>query len=125
MVVSALKEINSEEHRVSLTPLAANTLLKRGINVKVEKGAGLLASISDEEFTKIGAKVVDKQEAVSADILLKVRCPEASEVSSFRSHSTLISFIFPENNKEGTARNVAGQNVAAEMSRPKCRRPKC
>ncbi|CAK5086808.1 unnamed protein product [Meloidogyne enterolobii] len=100
MVVSALKEINSEEHRVSLTPLAANTLLKRGINVKVEKGAGLLASISDEEFTKIGAKIVDKQEAVSADVLLKVRCPEASEVSSFRSHSTLISFIFPENNKD-------------------------
>ena len=55
-----------------MTPLAANTLLKRGINVKVEKGAGLLASISDEEFTKIGAKVVDKQEAVSADVLLKV-----------------------------------------------------
>uniref|UniRef100_A0A915MM43 NAD(P) transhydrogenase, mitochondrial n=1 Tax=Meloidogyne javanica TaxID=6303 RepID=A0A915MM43_MELJA len=100
MVVSALKEINSEEHRVSLTPLAANTLLKRGISVKVEKGAGLLASISDEEFTKIGAKIVDKQEAVSADVLLKVRCPEASEVSSFRSHSTIISFIFPENNKD-------------------------
>ena len=31
--------------------------------------------------------------------MLQVRCPEVEEVSMFCPHSTLISFIFPENNK--------------------------
>jgi NAD/NADP transhydrogenase alpha subunit len=64
----------SEEHRVSLTPSAANTLIKRGMNVQVEKGAGLLASIADEDFAKIGVQVVDRKQAFQADVILKVTC---------------------------------------------------
>jgi NAD/NADP transhydrogenase alpha subunit len=68
--------------------------------VQLEKGAGTLASISDEEFIKIGAKIVDKKEATQADILLKVRCPELAEIESFRPKTTLISFIWPAQNTE-------------------------
>jgi hypothetical protein len=90
MVVSALKEINegillfslkicfknllhyTEECRVSLTPSAASLLIKRGINVQVEKGAGTFALISDEDFSKIGVKIVDRKDAMQADVILKV-----------------------------------------------------
>jgi NAD/NADP transhydrogenase alpha subunit len=44
------------------------------MNVQVEKGAGLLASIADEDFAKIGVKVVDRKQAFQADVILKVTC---------------------------------------------------
>lgn len=38
----------------------------------MEKGAGQYASISDEEFAKIGVKIVNKDEAAMSDVFLKV-----------------------------------------------------
>lgn len=57
---------------MSLTPSAANNLIKKGINVKVEKSAGLLASIKDSDYEQIGAKIVQRDEAMNSDIILKV-----------------------------------------------------
>uniref|UniRef100_A0A183CD08 NAD(P) transhydrogenase, mitochondrial n=1 Tax=Globodera pallida TaxID=36090 RepID=A0A183CD08_GLOPA len=98
-VVSALKELHPEEHRVSLTPTAAANLIKKGMKVQVEQGAGALASVMDEDFAKVGALIVNRDEAVRADVLLKVRCPEIFEVDTFRPNSTLISFIWPAQNR--------------------------
>jgi NAD/NADP transhydrogenase alpha subunit len=42
------------------------------MKVQVEKGAGQLSSFRDEDYEKVGAKVVAKNEALAANIILKV-----------------------------------------------------
>uniref|UniRef100_A0A158QRS3 proton-translocating NAD(P)(+) transhydrogenase n=1 Tax=Haemonchus placei TaxID=6290 RepID=A0A158QRS3_HAEPC len=63
------------------------------------KGAGAEARFSDEEYASHGAKVVDKNAALKADIVLKVRPPSISEASLLKDNSTLISFVYPAANK--------------------------
>ena len=98
--VSTVREVFKGERRVALTPQATSALTKKGINVSIEKGAGALAQFSDQDYEKAGAKVVDKTGALNADVILKVRPPEKSEIPSFKDRSTLISFIQPAINKE-------------------------
>lgn len=68
--------------------------------MKIEKGAGSLASFGDEEYVKSGAEIVDRNTAYQSDIVLKIRAPEKSEVDLFKNGNTLVSFIYPAQNKE-------------------------
>ncbi len=52
------REIKADEQRVALTPDAARELISRGLEVRVESGAGSGAGISDEAFAAAGAAVV-------------------------------------------------------------------
>nr|CAD7265166.1 unnamed protein product [Timema shepardi] len=108
--------------RVALSPAAAATLVKKGFNVQVENGAGALASFRDDDYAAVGAKVTGNAydsgnppwcsgladkirdiehsvEFVVPDIVLKVRQPLEQEVAKFRELSTLISFLYPAQNK--------------------------
>nr|CDJ93500.1 Alanine dehydrogenase PNT and NAD(P) transhydrogenase domain containing protein [Haemonchus contortus] len=99
LTVSAVKETFEGERRVALSPAAVKQLTTKGFNVQVEKGAGAEARFSDEEYASHGAKVVDKNDALKADIVLKVRPPSISEASHLKDNSTLISFVYPAANK--------------------------
>ncbi|VDK49735.1 unnamed protein product, partial [Cylicostephanus goldi] len=66
----------------------------------IEKGAGVGAKWSDEEYAKEGAKLVTNEQAYKADILLKVRPPSLTEAALLKDNSTLISFLYPATNKE-------------------------
>ena len=61
------------EKRVALTPAATANLVKKGIKVNIEKGAGALASFNDDDYGKAGAQIVDKNTAFSSDVVLKVK----------------------------------------------------
>ncbi|XP_067014086.2 NAD(P) transhydrogenase, mitochondrial isoform X2 [Anabrus simplex] len=100
LTVGVPKEIWQNERRVAVSPAAVATLVKKGFSVQVEEGAGLEAKFRNDDFAKAGAKLVDKNAAFKSDIVLKVRQPLDSEVENFREGSTLISFIYPGQNKE-------------------------
>lgn len=74
MIIGVLKEPSSEP-RVSLLPEAVSALTKKGITVYVEKGAGVNAFSSDEDYTKAGAKVTEASEVLNADIILSIQIP--------------------------------------------------
>ncbi|KRZ15017.1 NAD(P) transhydrogenase, mitochondrial [Trichinella zimbabwensis] len=92
------KEI-SKEQRVAVTPNVAQTLVKKGFQVNMEKDAGLLAKFSNDDYLNVGAKIASKEEAFGSDIVLKVRAPLENEVEKFKSNSTLISFLYPAQNE--------------------------
>ncbi|KAI0748109.1 PNTB-domain-containing protein [Daedaleopsis nitida] len=95
-------EIYPNERRVALTPQNAALLLKKGFGqVLVEKSAGLEAQFLDEQYRAAGAIVVDKNELFErADILLKVRPPVyGQETEHVKEGSTVISFLYPNQNK--------------------------
>lgn len=66
----------------------------------MERGAGFEAKFRDEEYVQAGAKLVDGKEANEADIVLKVRQPHESDIPYFKENSTLISFLYPAQNKD-------------------------
>ena len=79
---------------------------KNGCSFVVESGAGEGSSIPDHKYEAVGAKIVSAQEAFEADVVLKVRQPafnptlNKDEVDVIKEGSTLISFMYPAQNKE-------------------------
>ena len=45
---------------MALSPAACVTLVKKGMNVQVEEGAGMMADFKNEDYEKAGAKIVSK-----------------------------------------------------------------
>ena len=96
-------EIYPNEHRVALTPQNTGLLLKKGFSrVLVERSAGVQAQFLDDQYRAAGAILVDRDEVLkSSDILLKVRPPLfGQEVEHMKDGATLISFLYPNQNKE-------------------------
>jgi H+-translocating NAD(P) transhydrogenase subunit alpha len=76
MIVGVLKEPPFES-RVSLLAEGAASLVKKGIEVRVESGAGNKASCSDEDYTKAGATVHSREDLLTnADVLLAIQHDE-------------------------------------------------
>ncbi|KAJ7446832.1 PNTB-domain-containing protein, partial [Mycena galericulata] len=107
LTIGCPREIYVNERRVALTPQNAAVLRKKGFaKVLVEKNAGASLPFSnaqflDEQYTAAGATIASREEVFqAADILLKVRPPlEGEESQQIRQGSTVISFLYPVQNK--------------------------
>uniref|UniRef100_A0A1B6FCA9 NAD(P) transhydrogenase, mitochondrial n=1 Tax=Cuerna arida TaxID=1464854 RepID=A0A1B6FCA9_9HEMI len=93
------KEVWQNEKRVAITPQVTATLVKKGFTVQVEAGAGKEAKFRDSSYEQSGARIVDNKTAFESDLILKVRPPKDTEVDLFKPDSTLISFLYPGQNK--------------------------
>jgi len=95
LIVGVPREIKTEEHRVAITPIGIRELTDRGHQVLVETGAGEGSTIHDEEFAAQGATIVPTAADVfgGADMILKVKEPQASEVEMFREGQILFTYL--------------------------------
>lgn len=93
------KETFTNERRVALTPSSVSMLVKKGFTVNVQENAGAEAKFLNSDYEKAGAKIVDKTKIYSNDLILKVRQPQTDEIKLFKDRSTLISFMYPAQNK--------------------------
>jgi NAD(P) transhydrogenase len=103
LTVGIPKETFHNERRVSLTPQNAAVLRKKGFKeVLVEHNAGAEAQFPDDLYAAAGATLVTREDLFkNAGILLKVRPPLLGrEAESIAEGSTLISFLYPKQNKE-------------------------
>jgi NAD(P) transhydrogenase subunit alpha len=95
MRVGIPKETWPGETRVAVVPAAVPGLLKAGLEVVVEGGAGTAAGFPDEMYRTQGATLLTRSELFkSSDIVLQVRATPA-ELSSLRSGQTVIGFADP------------------------------
>ncbi|EJD02486.1 NAD transhydrogenase mitochondrial precursor [Fomitiporia mediterranea MF3/22] len=105
LTVGVPLETFPNERRVAITPQNTALLLKKGFSrVLVEHGAGSEAQFTDDAYAKAGATIVDRGAIwKDSDILLKVRAPSLDgpnkEVDALRESGTLISFMYPAQNK--------------------------
>ena len=106
VLIGVPKEVHQNESRVAITPDTVQRVIKKnGANFVVESGAGLGASISDQDYINAGAKIGTAKEAFSADVVLKIRPPQENptlndhEINHIKEGSTLISFLYPGQNK--------------------------
>jgi len=101
MKVGIPKETAQGERRVAATPDTAKRLQKLGFAVVVQSGAGAAASFSDAAYRAAGCEVVEDAATVwQCDVVAKVRPPVAEEIAAMRSGATVISFIYPAQNRE-------------------------
>jgi NAD(P) transhydrogenase subunit alpha len=111
MKIAVAAEIDAGEPRVAATPETVKKMLGLGAEVAVEPGAGVKSGILDQDFTAAGASVT--ADAVSgADIILKVRRPQASELSRYKKGAIVVAIMDPFGHDEAL-RRVADAGVIA------------
>ena len=92
MIVSVPKEIAPGETRVALVPEVADRLVKGGVKITVEAGAGAAAHHPDSDYLEAGAQVGD---GFSGEVVAKVAPPSGEEIGRLGQGSVLVGFLQP------------------------------
>jgi NAD(P) transhydrogenase subunit alpha len=103
------KERRSGETRVAATPETVKKLKALGVDVVVEKGAGAAARFSDKDYEAAGASIAADEAAAlkDADVVLKVRGPEAGEIAMMKKGAILAALLNPYAEKDMAAKLAA------------------
>lgn len=119
MRIAVSKEIEVCERRVALIPDTVARLVKQGVEVWIEAGAGELAFFTDAAYEAAGAKIIADTATLwgEADILLKVSPPQEredgrSETDLLREGAVLIGFLNPLGNPS-VVQQLAERKVTA------------
>ncbi len=112
MKVGVVRETAPGERRVALVPETAGKLVAAGFEVVVEPNAGAAASFPDEAYREAGATLASPWDA---DVVVKVRKPDESEIARLRDGQLLIAFLDPLADPDGIARLDAKGVVAFAM----------
>jgi H+-translocating NAD(P) transhydrogenase subunit alpha len=102
MKIGAIAEIFPGENRVAMTPDSILAIAKLGHTCVIEAGAGAKAGFQDAAYSKAGAEILPNAKSVfaAANVVIKVRPPEAKEAKLLRKDQTLISFFWPGQSPE-------------------------
>ncbi len=122
MLIGVPLETAAGETRVSVTAETAKKLKAQGHTVRVQSGAGVAASVTDEAYVAVGAEIVDRAGAFGCEMVLKVRAPDADELSLMKTGTVLVGMLNPFD-KDGLGRlAVAGLTSFALEAAPRTTR---
>ncbi len=95
MKIGCPTEIKPQEFRVGITPNAAQEAVSHGHDVLIQSGAGIGSGFTDDDYTSIGAKIIDTAEEVfaTADMIVKVKEPQAAERKMLRKGQVLFTYL--------------------------------
>ncbi|MDP6538827.1 MAG: Re/Si-specific NAD(P)(+) transhydrogenase subunit alpha [Planctomycetota bacterium] len=82
------------ETRVAATPETVARLVKRGVAVTVQAGAGARSYFVDEAFRKAGAEIADAAAPAGAALVARVQPPSAEEIEVLAEGSVLVGHVF-------------------------------
>ena len=95
MLIGVPLETAAGETRVAMTPETAKKLKAQGHTIKVQSGAGVAASVTDAAYVAAGAEITDRAGALGAELVLKVRPPDADELTAMKSGAALVGMLNP------------------------------
>ena len=95
MIVGILKEIKSEENRVSMTPAGVEIMVGRGHTVLVEKAAGKGSGFEDDHYWGAGAEIVATPKEIydRSDMVMHVKEPQPSEYEMIREGQIVFTYL--------------------------------
>jgi len=111
MKIGIPKEIDPAEPRVAAVPDTIKKLKALGADVAVEPGAGVKSGVPDAEFQAAGA-TVSADAVKDADIVLKVKRPEQSELAKYKRGALVVAIMDPYGN-DAALKSIADAGVAA------------
>ena len=117
MKVAVPKETHPDETRVALSPETAKKLCALRLDVVVECGAGACAGFTDADYEAAGARLAGDRAALlaGADLVLKVRAPDADELSAMRRGTALVGMLAPYGDREAVEAYAAAGVDAFSM----------
>jgi alanine dehydrogenase len=93
MIIGLPKEVKDDEYRVAMMPGGVRQLVESGHQVLVESGAGKESGFGDDEYKRVGARLVSTAgETWDADLVVKVKEPQPSEYEHM--HPDLVLFTY-------------------------------
>ncbi|MFM2036926.1 MAG: hypothetical protein RL459_2191 [Pseudomonadota bacterium] len=95
MLIGVPKETTPGETRVAMTPETAKKLKAQGHTLRVQAGAGVAASVTDEAYVAAGAEITDAAGALGCELVLKVRAPQETEMAMIPAGTTLVGMLNP------------------------------
>jgi NAD(P) transhydrogenase subunit alpha len=114
VIVAVGKERLVGERRVALVPDGVKALVKAGLEVRIEAGAGLSAAVRDADYEAAGARVESDRGALlaAADLWLAVQPPDEAAVSGLREGAALIALLRPLD-EPARAQALAARGITA------------
>ncbi len=112
MRIGVPRETKVVEYRVGMVPDGAAALCAAGHEVCIERGAGEDSGFSDAQYANRGARLVSREEAWSADLVVKVKDPLPGEVALLRPGAVLFTYLHLAANPELTRRLLDADVIA-------------
>lgn len=114
MKIGCPKELKNNENRVGITPSAANSYIQAGHQVYIETNAGAGSAITDNEYTAVGAKILNSPNEIwqTADMIVKVKEPLEPEYPLMRENQLVYTY-FHFAADEKLARECLNKKIAA------------
>ncbi len=81
---------DTDETRMLLTPEACGLLTSSGLKVAMEEGAGVDISFSDDAYAEYGVKIVSREEALGASMVLSFSPLRTSDILLMKPGSSLL-----------------------------------
>jgi len=114
LIISVPKETAEREKRVALVPETVKKLIEKGLEVHIEKDAGLASNYLDSDYTEAGATITEDRSDLfaTADILLSIQTPPENDLSKLKKDAVLICFLWALQNEE-TVEFLKSQHITA------------
>ena len=102
MLIGSIKENQSVEKRVAITPEIVKKYLSLGFEVCLSENYGTHLGIKDDEYLKQGAKIFNNENEVlnSSDIIVQLSLLSDDKFSEIKENKTFIGVLNPYDNKE-------------------------
>ncbi|MHC1753215.1 alanine dehydrogenase [Humidesulfovibrio sp.] len=113
MIVGILKEIKSQEHRVSMTPAGVEVMRQHGHSVLVELDAGVSSGFANEAYAKAGAEIIASAAEIyaKAEMVMHVKEPLKQEYTLIRPGQIVFTYLHLAANEELTRALVQSGSV--------------
>jgi NAD(P) transhydrogenase subunit alpha len=114
MLIAVARESDPGEPRVAATPETVKKFKALGAEVAVARGAGVASGISDADYEAAGATVGDNV-CKDADLVLKVRRPEAKELAGYKKGALVVAIMDPYGNEAALKQMAQAGLIAFAM----------
>ncbi|MBT8041679.1 MAG: alanine dehydrogenase [Pontiella sp.] len=104
MIIGVPREVKSDEYRIAMLPVGAQLLIADGHTVLIEKDAGLGSGFSNEDYSAVGAEIVDSPQELfeRADMIVKVKEPQSEEIERLKSGQIVFCYFHFASSRELT-----------------------
>ena len=113
MKIGVPKEIKPQENRIGLTPDSVKILTSNGHKVLIENNGGFEAGFYNDQYKRVGAKIIDKAEDIfnDSDIIVKVKEPLSNEVKMIRENQIVFTYLHLAAAKELTEGLIKSKSI--------------
>ena len=101
-----------EQAPIAATPQSVEKLVSLGYTVRVERGAGTVAHIPDDDYREAGADLIDAEAAWGCEVVLAAHTPSNRELGLMRRGAVLISRLDPAR-RPGLLENLRTRDLTA------------